>query len=274
MTRGAALALILILAGGSTLLTTGCAGAGKDDGLSEARAAYQSGSYDDCVRLCNAALEAGADPVEAVFLRAKAYERKGEHARAISDFDAVRREEPARGEAAFRQARCQLALGQVDQAEATAQWVIARAYGSLGPRDQVLARAVYGEIHLAAGRPSKAVEEFDAAIKAARASSRANADPAVAVVHYNLSRAHFELGGYRRARECYEDYLGSGRPAGEDLYTLGVLKFLCGDVRGARETAARLPAELKARMETVLSGEAFSVRALYDPPAANGNGER
>lgn len=257
------------------VLAAGCATTGEADRLDAARAAYEAADYDGCVAECTAALEErSAEPAEAHLWRGKAYERKGELGRAVADYAQSRRQDPARGEAAFRQARCQLALGQLDQAETTIQAVLV---GELPARDRMLAHAVYGEVHLAAGNASKAAPEFDAALKVARASRALSSDPAAAVIHYNLSRAHFEAGAYKAAREAYLAYLEGLRragalPPGEDLYTLGVLQFLCGDVRAARETGARLPAELKVRMEAVLSGNAFSVRALYDPPAAEGAG--
>ncbi len=234
-------------------------------GLSAAQKAYDAGQYDRCVELCTTALDAGGAKADACLLRGKAYDRQGDYGRAIADFEKVRRDDPTRGEACFRQARCHLALGQADQAATTMEWCISTVYGSLSVGDQMLAHAMYGEVHLAAGDNARAVEELEAAIKVANGSRSLKAGRATSVVHYNLSRAHFERGNFRRARETYQSYLdaaGSADP--EDTYTLAVLHFLCGDIRRSRETTEKLPPELKVRMEAVLSGEAFSVRAIYE----------
>ncbi|MBI2932072.1 MAG: tetratricopeptide repeat protein [Planctomycetes bacterium] len=249
-------------------LAAGCRAAPQPS-LSPAQSAFDAGEYDRCVQLCAATIDAGQTPADAHLLRGKAYERLGEHARAAADFEKVRREDPSRAEAAFRQARCHLAMGQTEQAEATIQGCLSRVYDSLSMRDQMLAHAVAGEVHFALGDFDHAASDYEAALKIARGSRPLGTDRSVAVIHYNLSWTHFQRNSFRRAREAYQDYLDASKraglePEGEDLYTLAVLHFLCGDVRQARNMAATLPPDLRPRLEGVLSGEVFSVRTLYD----------
>lgn len=246
--------------------TVGCKTKSRRTGsaLAQATAAYEAKQYDKCVELSTAAIDAGASAADAYLLRGKAYVKQGDHTHAVADFERVRREDPTRGEAAFRQAQSQLALGQQAQAEATMEWCIGQVYDSLTTRDQMYSHAMYGEVHLALGKYTQAIEEFDAAIKISKSSSALSSDPAIPIIQYNLSRAHFERSNFRRAREAYEGYLEMIQPDADDLYTLAILHFLCGDIRASRELGEKLPAEHKIRLDEALSGETFSVRALYD----------
>jgi tetratricopeptide (TPR) repeat protein len=241
----------------------------RPTGLAQAQSAYDAGEFDKCVTLCTAAIDSGADPGAAHLLRGKAYEKGGDAVRAIADYEKVRRSDPTRGEAACRQARCHLSLGQYDQAETVMEWMLSQVYDSLSARDQMFAHAVYGEVNLAMGNFPRAIEAFERSLKVARSSRALAADPAAAIVHYNLSRAQFERNSFKKAREAFVGYVdvkrrGGGEFDADDGYTLAVLHFLCGDIRNSRELAAKLPSEHQARMNEVLSGEAFSVRALYD----------
>jgi tetratricopeptide (TPR) repeat protein len=263
--------MIRLLIGPLTLalLAAGCVTPKKTVNLAHAQAAFNAGEFDRCIEICRSAIDSGQDSVRARMLRGRAYERSGEHARAITDFERVRRLEPMRAEASFRQARCHVALGQFGEAETTMEWCVGQMYDSLSARDQCLARAVYGEVFLAEGEYAKAAQEFEAALKVAASSRSLSVEGTLGLIHYNLSRCHFERSNYRRARDSYVSYLstverGGGKPGGDDLYTLAVLHFLSGEVRLARELGDKLPAESKTRLEEVLSGEAFSVRALYD----------
>jgi tetratricopeptide (TPR) repeat protein len=133
----------------------------------------------------------------------------------------------------------------------------------------MLAHALHGEVQLAVGDYPRASDSFTQALKVAQASRPLEAEGATGVVQYNLSRAQFEQGAYRRSREALQAYLDVQKRNGEapreqDLYTLSVLHFLCEDIAASRSVAASLSPENRLRVEGILSGDTFSVRALYD----------
>src|SRR5690348_4419574 len=87
----------------------GCSGASS---LEYAEAAYLSGDYDRAIAWSSKSIDEESGPVDAYLVRGKSYEKKGEHLRAIADYEVARQETPDRGEAAFRQTRCYLAAGR------------------------------------------------------------------------------------------------------------------------------------------------------------------
>ena len=247
-------------------LLWGCSG---PTSLEYAEAAYLSGDFDRAIAWSSKAIDDESGPVDAFLVRGKAYEKKGDHARAIADFEVARQEAPDRGEPAFRQTRCYLAAGRPVDAETTISKALKDRYRAYSLRDQMLAHAVHGEVQMAVGDYPKASDSFNQALKVAQASRPLESEGATSVVHYNLSRAQFELGSYRKSREELLAYLEVLKRQGEaareqDLYTLAVLHFLCEDIAASRNVSATLGPEYKARAEGILSGDTFSVRALYD----------
>jgi tetratricopeptide (TPR) repeat protein len=260
--------LVAVLVVAALAAGAGCKSKQKHSGaLARAQAAYDAGEYDTCIELCDGLVASMPGPAQ--LLRGKAYERKNDLSHAIADYEQARRYEGVAGEAAFRQIRALLALGQFEPAETVSEWAVTQIYDSLSSREQMMAHAMYGEVHLATGRFPSAAEAFEAALKVAQSSGALAQDLATGVIYYNLSRANFERHSFRRARETYVAYLDLVRRAGtepeaDDLYTLGVLHFLCNDIRAAREVGGQLPGELQARLTQVLNGDAFSIRALYE----------
>jgi tetratricopeptide (TPR) repeat protein len=235
--------------------------------LDEAQAAYDVGDYDRAIERSTAAVDGGQ--TGGYLLRGKSYERKGEPLRAVADYGHARKYAPDQGEAAFREARCYLAAGRPSDAENTITGVIKDRLPSYSVRDQMMAHAIHGEVRLAVGDYPGASGSFGEAIKVARISKPLEAEPATGIVHYNLSRACFEQGSYRRAREAFQSYMEVQQNAGggadeQDFYTLAVLHFLSEDIAGARKIGANLGPEARARLDAILSGDTFSVGALYD----------
>lgn len=244
----------------------GCSGPSS---LEQAEAAYLSGDYERAIAWSSKSIDDESAPLDAYLIRGKCYEKKGEHLRAIADYEVARQDAPDRGEPAFRQARCYLAAGRPVEAESAIGKALKERYRGYSLRDQMLAHAVQGEVRMAVGDYPRASDSFGEALKVARSSRPLEAEGATSVVHYNLSRAQFELGAYRRSREAFQAYLEAQKRAGEvaraqDLYTLTVLHFLCEDVAASRQLSSTLSPEYKARAEAILSGDTFSVRALYD----------
>ena len=247
-------------------LLWGCSGPSS---MQLAESAYLRGDYERAIAYSTKSIDDDSGPPDAYLLRGKCYERKGEHLRAIADFEVARQDLPNRGEPAFRQARCYLAAGRATDAEATISKAIKEKYSGYSLRDQMLAHAVQGEVRLAVGDFPRANDSFGEALKVAKASRPLEAEGATGSVHYNLSRSQFELGAYRQSRESFLAYMGSLKrngdaPRPQDLYTLTVLHFLCEDINASRNLAASLSPEYKARADAILSGDTFSVRALYD----------
>jgi tetratricopeptide (TPR) repeat protein len=245
---------------------SGCSGPSS---MQRAESAYNRGDYDRAIAWSTKSIDDDSGPPDAFLLRGKCYEKKGDPVRAIADFEVARQDLPYRGEPAFRQARCYLAAGRPVDAEATISKAIKEKSTGYSLRDQMLAHAVQGEVRLAVGDYPRANDSFGEALKVARTSRPLEAEGATAAVHYNLSRAQFELGAYRQSRESFLSYVGALKRTGDaarpqDLYTLTVLHFLCEDIAASRNLAATLTPEYKARAESILSGDTFSVRALYD----------
>jgi tetratricopeptide (TPR) repeat protein len=244
----------------------GCSGPSS---LEYAEAAYLSGDYDRAIAWSSKSIDEDSGAVDAYLVRGKSFEKKGEHQKAIADYEVARQEAPDRGEPAFRQTRCYLAAGRPVDAEASISKALKDRYRGYSLRDQMLAHAVHGEVQMAVGDYPKASDSFGQALKVAEGSRPLEAEGATSVVHYNLSRAQFELGAYRKSREELLAYLealkrNGGTPREQDLYTLAVLHFLCEDIAASRNVSANLGPEYKARAEAILSGDTFSVRALYD----------
>jgi tetratricopeptide (TPR) repeat protein len=248
------------------LILWGCSG---PTSLECAEAAYLSGDYDRAIAWSSKSIDEDSGPVDAYLVRGKSFEKKGEPLRAIADYEVARQEAPDRGEAAIRQTRCYLAAGRPVDAETTISKALKDRYRAYSLRDQMLAHAVHGEVQMAVGDYPKASDSFNQALKVAQASRPLDAEGATSVVHYNLSRAQFELGAYRKSREELLAYLEAQKrhgdaPREQDLYTLAVLHFLCEDIAASRNVSANLSADYKARADAILSGDTFSVRALYD----------
>jgi tetratricopeptide (TPR) repeat protein len=247
-------------------LLWGCSGPSS---LDMAEAAYRAGNYDAAIAWSSRSIDRDSGPADAYLIRGKCYEKKGDPLRAIADYEVARVEAPDRGEPAFRQTKCYLAVGRPVDAEATISKALKERYKEYSLRDQMLAHAVHGEVQLAVGDYPSANDSFGTALKVAQTSRPLQAEGATSILHYNMSRAQFELGSYRRSREFFQAYLESQKRAGErpreqDLYTLAVLHFLCEDIAASRNVAGGLSAEYKQRVEDILSGETFSVSALYD----------
>jgi tetratricopeptide (TPR) repeat protein len=244
-------------------------GCGGPSSLEQAESAYLAGDYDRAIAWSSRSIDHEAGPADAYMIRGKCYEKKGEHVRAIADYEVARQDAPDRGEPAFRQARCYLAAGRPVEAEQTISKALKERYRGYSLRDQMLAHAVHGEVQMAVGDFPRAGDSFANALKVAQSSRPLEAEGATGVVHYNLSRANFELGAYRKSREAFLSYLEAQKRAGQaprevDLYTLSVLHFLCEDIAASRQVASSLGNEYKARVEGILSGDTFSVAALYD----------
>ncbi len=244
-------------------------GCGGPSSLEQAESAYLAGDYDRAIAWSSRSIDHESGPADAYMIRGKCYEKKGEHVRAIADYEVARQDAPDRGEPAFRQTRCYLAAGRPVEAEQTISKALKERYRGYSLRDQMLAHAVHGEVQMAVGDYPKASDSFGNALKVAQSSRPLEAEGATGVVHYNLSRANFELGAYRKSREAFILYLealrkGGQAPREQDLYTLSVLHFLCEDIAASRQVASALGSEYKARVEGILSGDTFSVSALYD----------
>ena len=244
-------------------------GCGGPSSLEQAESAYLAGDYDRAIAWSSRSIDHESGPSDAYMIRGKCYEKKGEHIRAIADYEVARQDAPDRGEPAFRQTRCYLAAGRPVEAEQTISKALKERYRGYSLRDQMLAHAVHGEVQMAVGDYPRASDSFGNALKVAQSSRPLEAEGATGVVHYNLSRANFELGAYRRSREAFLSYLEAQRKAGQnprevDLYTLSVLHFLCEDIAASRQVAGGLGNEYKAKVEGILSGDTFSVTALYD----------
>ena len=244
-------------------------GCGGPSSLEQAESAYLAGDYDRAIAWSSKSIDHESGPADAYLIRGKCYEKKGEHIRAIADYEVARQDAPDRGEPAFRQTRCYLAAGRPVEAEQTISKALKERYRGYSLRDQMLAHAVHGEVQMAVGDYPKASDSFGNALKVAQSSRPLEAEGATGVVHYNLSRANFELGAYRKSREAFILFLEALRKAGQapreqDLYTLSVLHFLCEDIAASRQVASALGNEYKARVEGILSGDTFSVSALYD----------
>lgn len=244
-------------------------GCGGPSSLEQAESAYLAGDYDRAIAWSSRSIDHESGPADAYLIRGKCYEKKGEHVRAIADYEVARQDAPDRGEPAFRQTRCYLAAGRPVEAEQTISKALKERYRGYSLRDQMLAHAVHGEVQMAVGDFPKASDSFGSALKVAQSSRPLEAEGATGVVHYNLSRANFELGAYRKSREAFLSYLEALRKVGQgpreqDLYTLSVLHFLCEDIAASRQVASGLGNEYKARVEGILSGDTFSVGALYD----------
>jgi tetratricopeptide (TPR) repeat protein len=249
-----------------SLVLCGCKGPSS---LQRAEAAYAMGDYERAIEWSSRSIDGESGPADAYLVRGKCYEKKGDHQRAIADYEVARQDAPDRGEPAFRQARCYLATGRPVEAESAIARALKERYRNYSLRDQMLAHAVHGEIRMATGDYPKAGDSFTEALKVARGSRPLEAEGATSVVHYNLSRVYFEQGDYRRSRQSLQSYLDAQKQRGEaprnqDLYTLTVLHFLCEDIAASRNLSASLPTELRARAEGILSGDTFSVGALYD----------
>jgi tetratricopeptide (TPR) repeat protein len=247
-------------------LLWGCSGPSS---LEVAQAAYLSGNYDSAIAWSSKSIDEDSGPADAYLIRGKSYEKKGDHLRAIADYEVARLEIPDRGEPAFREARCYLVAGRPVDAEATINKALKDRYDGYSVRDRMLAHAVHGEVQLAVGDFPHAVDSFDQALKVAHTSRPLEAEGSTMAIHYNLSRALYEQGTFRRARESFQSYLNAQKVAGkppreQDLYTLAVLHFLCEDIAASKAVASSLSGEYKARAESMLTGDTFSVRALYD----------
>jgi tetratricopeptide (TPR) repeat protein len=128
------------------LLTCGCGGPSS---LQRAEAAYAMGDYDRAIEWSSRSIDGESGPADAYLVRGKSFEKKGDHQRAIADYEVARQDLPDRGEPAFRQARCYLATGRPVEAEAAMNRAIKDRYRNYSLRDQMLAHAVQGEIRLA-----------------------------------------------------------------------------------------------------------------------------
>ena len=244
----------------------GCSGPSS---MEMAESAYRAGDYDSAIAWSSKAIDHDAGPADAYLIRGKCYEKKGDPLRAIADYEVARVEAPDRGEPAFRQTKCYLQAGRPVDAEATISKALKERYKTYSLRDQMLAHAVHGEVQLAVGDYPNANDSFGTALKVAQTSRPLQAEGSTGILHYNMSRTHFELGSYRKSRESFLAYLEAQKRTGErtreqDLYTLSVLHFLCEDISASRNVAAGLSGEYKQRAEDILSGETFSVGALYD----------
>ena len=251
---------------GLLCLLWGCSGPSS---LQMAESAYRSGDYDSAIAWSSRSIDHDSGPADAYLIRGKCYEKKGDPLRAIADFEVARVEAPDRGEPAFRQTKCYLQAGRPVDAEATISKALKERYKGYSLRDQMLAHAVHGEVQLAVGDYPNASDSFGTALKVAQTSRPLQVEGSTSILHYNMSRAQFELGSYRRSREAFQAYLEVQKRSGErareqDLYTLAVLHFLCEDIAASRNVAAGLSGEFKQRAEDILSGETFSVGALYD----------
>jgi tetratricopeptide (TPR) repeat protein len=255
-----------ILLAVSLAMPWGCSGPSS---LQRAQAAYETGNYDRAIAWSSKSIDEESGAVDAYLLRGKSYEKKGEHVRAIADYEVARNEAPDRGEPAIRQTRCYLAAGRPADAEASISKALSGSYAAYSVRDRMLAHAVHGEVQLATGDPPRASDSFDQALKVAKGSRSLEAEGATTAIHYNQSRALYEQGSYRQARDSFQSYLDAQKrsresPKQQDLYTLTVLHFLCEDIAASRSLAAALSPEYKTRAEAILSGDTFSVRALYE----------
>ncbi len=248
------------------LLLWGCSGPSS---LQRAELAYQAGDMDRAIAWSTKSIDQESGSADAYLIRGKCYEKKGEPMKAIADFEVARQDAPDRGEAAFRQTRCYLAAGRPADAETSISKALKERYNRYSLRDQMMAHAVHGEVQMAVGDYPKASDSFGQALNVAHTSRPLEAEGATALVQYNLSRAHFEQGNYRKSRECFQAYLAGRKRLGEapreqDVYTLAILHFLCEDIAESRSVSATLSAEYRARVDAILLGDTFSIRAIYD----------
>lgn len=237
--------------------------------LSDAQEAYEAGDYDRAIDISTWSIDTYSGSYRAFLIRGKAYQKKGDFAKAITDFDRARQLDSSCGEPAIRQAQCYLATGRVADSEAILVAAMKNEYPHWSVRDQMLTHAMYGEVRLTAGNYPAAVDSLTEAIKVSKASRPLEAEGATGVIYYNMSRAQFEQHAYRKAREAFQGYLDRQKTAGiepdaQDLYTLAVLHFLCEDIGAARKLSPALPQEYKVRLDEILGGDTFSVRALYE----------
>ena len=259
MTRPASMLL-------AALACTAFAACSSVSPMEEAQSAFDVGDYDRAIEWSTKSIDEGGRG--GYLLRGKSYEKKGEPLKAVADYAHARQEMPDQGEPAFREAKCYLAAGRASDAEAAISGAIKTRMTSYSVRDQMLAHAVHGEVQMAVGDYPRANQSFSDAIRVARISKPLEAEAVTGIVHYNLSRTSFELGAYRKARDSFQAYLtvqeGAGGLEEQDVYTLAVLHFLCEDITASRKVAASLGPDAQRRLDAILSGDTFSVGALYD----------
>jgi tetratricopeptide (TPR) repeat protein len=249
----------------SSALLWGCGGPSN---LERAELAYRAGDIDRAIAWSSKSIDEQSGP-DAYLLRGKCFEKKGEPLKAIADFEVARQDAPDRGEAAFRQARCYLSAGRPADADATITKAMKERYNRYSLRDQMMAHAVQGEVQMAVGDFPRASDSFGQALNVAHTSRPLEAEGATTLVQYNLSRASFEQGNYRKSREAFQSYMEGRKRLGEapreqDLYTLSILHFLCEDINASRAVSSSLSAEYQARVDAILLGDTFSIRAIYD----------
>lgn len=225
---------------------------------------FDQGRYAEAIKASS-----GKGPLDAKdsLLRGRCHERLGNVESALADYRASRSADPDRGESYFREARLLVSADRVDEALSAMHLAEMRLAG-MSHRERFYARAMLGEVHLAAGDPGSAREHLLKAVDLGGSSPFRNS-LAVAVAWYNLSQAQFELAAFRSARDSYDRYLhGKGRTAAdispEDRYTEMTLRLLTGDIRGAQKIAAELPDRLRRRAEALLVGDTLSVKDLVD----------
>jgi tetratricopeptide (TPR) repeat protein len=265
---------LLCCAAALALAAAGCSATPEGpSSFDQARAAYMAGDYAAASGHCDAAIAAGERVGEATLLRGKCKEKTGDALGALADYEQAARVDPNLVEATLRATRIHLALGANDKARDTVETLFGGRYSSLSGRDRVLAHGMYGEVLIAWPDTANAVSEIEKGIKLALDTGMSG-DPVVAILYYNLSRAQFSRANYRRARDAYARYLERANASAEDQYTFVVLLFLAGEVGTARSHAAKLPDELRVAAEQVLSGDALSVRGLFEaqqPQDSNNN---
>ena len=85
-----------VLVGVAVLSVLG--GCGGPSSLEEAESAYLAGDYDRAIAWSSKSIDQEAGPSDAYLIRGKCYEKKGEHIRAIADYEVARQDAPDRGE--------------------------------------------------------------------------------------------------------------------------------------------------------------------------------
>src|SRR6185295_2456990 len=131
--------MIRRLSGTLLLLAAGLAcGCSSPTSLQRAEAAYEAGNYDRAIAWSSKSIDEESGWAAAHLVRGKSYEKKGEHLRAIADYEFARRQAPDRGEPVLRQAKCYLAVGRPAEAEAAISGAIKDHYDEYSVRDRML----------------------------------------------------------------------------------------------------------------------------------------
>lgn len=246
----------------------GCAGGAQTQSSSLSRdqvqTLFDSGRYAEVIDLCTQQNPLSTD---LLLMRGRCYQKEGDSERALADFRSARDSHPDGAFAYCFEAHLFLSLGKVDAALETMLQAEVRLL-RMREKDRFYILSLLGEAYLAKGDAESARAYLHKAVQAGEASPFQN-PYAVAIAWHNLSQAEFQLAAFRSARRSYERYLHGKERVGADIrpqdrYTEMTLRLLTGDIPGAQNIARDLPEDLRTHADSLLVGDALSVRELVE----------